>query len=37
MVPNKEGIVEDKNQKTRVWFSLIGKENPMWRMNSNSV
>ncbi len=33
---NKEGIVED-NWKTRVWFSLIGKENPMWRMNSNSV
>jgi hypothetical protein len=37
MVLNKEGIVEDKNWKTRVWFSLRGKENPMWRMNSNSV
>jgi hypothetical protein len=36
MVPN-EGIVEDKNWQTRVWFSLIGKENPKWRMNSNSV
>jgi hypothetical protein len=37
MVLNEEGIVEDKNWKTRVWFSLTGKENPMWRMNSNSV
>ncbi len=37
MVLNKEGIVEDKNWKTSVWFPLIGKENPMWRMNSNSV
>ncbi len=34
---SKDGIVEDKNWKTRVWFSLRGKENPMWRMNSNSV